>query len=133
MSFLKKLRNKSKSSDEQAGNRNIPADTVSSGRDLKEYTVRIGVSKNLFTSQKAPISGKQDEPERDPVTLSGSLFSGMKLTEAATKNEDDSSPYLMKRGIGKALHVYCDYWTIEQVENVENSSKSGFSFINSKF
>lgn len=136
--FLKKLRSRSKNSEEQDVSQNV-SEVVSSSSVVKEYSVRIFMIyiSSSYHCKAPPNAAIQEEPspERHPVTLSGSLFSGMTLTKAATKHEDESSPYLTKREFSKFLfgcYASIYNWLTEEVENVEDSLGSGFSFINSR-
>jgi hypothetical protein len=84
-SFFKKLINKNKHSDEHSSSE--------------------GVSQNSspFPTTKEdhlPIQEDQlneSSPEHAPISVAGSLFSGMTLTKAARQQEDNSSPYLDRK------------------------------------
>jgi hypothetical protein len=135
-SFFKKLINKNKHSDEHSSSE--------------------GVSQNSspFPTTKEdhlPIQEDQlneSSPEHAPISVAGSLFSGMTLTKAARQQEDNSSPYLDRKTDEAAVitefsflnatsppltndssTITCESEHLETSESID-TSLSSFSFLN---
>lgn len=95
MALFRKFKNKVKSSDPEEP-KSIPLPDTSENEEKQSPVVSDRVSDRVSDPE-------EQSSEHEPVAMTGSLFSGMVLSQTAKKQEKESSPYIKKRSLGKRV------------------------------
>lgn len=112
--LLKKIRNRGKHEETPASATAVEETVVSEETSTEPPVSMNGVLMqlcNLIQVVKGSPS-PEESPNHRPVAVSGSLFSGMKLTKTARKQESESSPYLKRLELSKCM----DWGLIQKIE-----------------